>query len=260
MIKPVNSVEYNRFGYEWGKYNRIIPIYEKQFLGWVHPFKPSDFKGKRVLDAGCGTGRNTYWPLSYEAKEVVAFDVDPRTVAVAQKNLSDYSNASVVQSSIYDIKYVNEFDVVFSIGVIHHLERPKEAVAKLVRATKPGGTTLVWVYGKEGYTLLKFFINGVRRLTSKFLIRILDICVKPWSFLFYLYLKAWKHKHPYLKLLSQASYWHIHSILFDQLLPETANYWTRAETLDLFDGLSVSDVRINFCNKGSWTVWATKED
>ena len=27
----------DRFGYEWNKYNKIIPIYETQFLKWVYP-------------------------------------------------------------------------------------------------------------------------------------------------------------------------------------------------------------------------------
>lgn len=74
-----------RFGYEWNKFDKIIPDYETNFLKWVYPFKPKDFRNKRVLDAGCGTGRNSYWPLIYGAKEVVAFDYDKRTVSVAKK-------------------------------------------------------------------------------------------------------------------------------------------------------------------------------
>ena len=46
----------NRFGYEWSKYPAIIALYEHQFAAWVHPFTPQDFKSKRTLDAGCGTG------------------------------------------------------------------------------------------------------------------------------------------------------------------------------------------------------------
>ena len=59
-----------RFGYEWKKYSQIIPEYEKQFLKWISPIEKKDFAGKKILDAGCGIGRNSFWPLTYGAKEV----------------------------------------------------------------------------------------------------------------------------------------------------------------------------------------------
>ena len=71
-----------RFSFEWKKYPLIIPEYEMQFLRWVYPLKPEDFMGKKVLDAGCGTGRNSFWPLIYGAKEVVAFDYDKEIVKI----------------------------------------------------------------------------------------------------------------------------------------------------------------------------------
>ena len=102
---------YNRFGYEWSKYSRIIPLYEHQFLGWIQPLTPADFKGLRVLDGGCGIGRNSLWSAKYGASQVVAFDVDPRSVGVARNNLAPYANAKVEEHSLYDIPYENEFDL-----------------------------------------------------------------------------------------------------------------------------------------------------
>src|SRR3989344_4571518 len=111
-----------RFGYEWCKFNTILLDHETQFLRWVYPLKKSDFNGKKILDAGCGNGRNSYWPLIYGAKKVVAFDYNMKTVVVAKENLSKFKNCEVLYNSIYDINYKNEFDISFSIGVIHHLE------------------------------------------------------------------------------------------------------------------------------------------
>ena len=190
---------------------------------------------------------------------MVAFDVDPRTLAVARNNLASASNARVMECSLYDMEFSNEFDIAFSIGVIHHLADPRRAVARLVEAVRPGGTALIWVYGKEGYGGVKNLINLMRRVTSHMPLGLLRLLTYPFSCLFYLYIKCLPHKHPYLTLLRPASFWHLHSIVFDQLLPEISNYWTADEAKALFDGLPVEEVTAYDCNAGSWTVMARKK-
>src|SRR3989338_10853098 len=111
----------HRFGYEWDRYSRMTSDYEPQFRNWTHPMTPEDWKGLRVLDAGCGMGRNSYWPMRWGAASVTAFDYDERSVARAQETLKEFPNARVLFSSIYDIKWKNEFDVAFAIGVIYNL-------------------------------------------------------------------------------------------------------------------------------------------
>ncbi|MFH0878990.1 MAG: class I SAM-dependent methyltransferase [Lentisphaerota bacterium] len=249
----------NRFGYEWTQYSQILPLYEQQFKVWTVPMQAGDWAGLSVLDAGCGTGRNSYWPLQYGAKKVTAFDVDPRTVAVAKQNLARFPNADVQQHSIYETPWTDAFDFAFSIGVIHHLADPAKAVANLVRATKPGGRILIWVYGKEGHTLLKGLVNGIRRVTCRMPLAVLKALVYPFSFLWWAYMRFLPHSHPYMKQFKTAALWHVHSILFDQLLPEIANYWTREEAMDLFKGLPVEKVEAVWVNEGSWTVWATRK-
>jgi|ERR1043166_4514978 SAM-dependent methyltransferase len=248
-----------RFGFAWSRFPKIVPEHEFFFRSWVAGLVPEDFRGKRILDAGCGIGRNSFWPLQYGAAETVAFDLDPRTVRVARENLSFTDRAKVSQSSIYEIAYQDEFDIVLSIGVIHHLHDPKRAMANLVRAAKPGGTVRIWVYAREGHTGLKLIINSVRRFTSKLPAQLVEVLTVPFSSLFYAYVHLKKHDHPYLRLLRDARFWHVHSILFDQLLPEVSNYWTREEAFALFNDLPVTDVNVQFCNEGSWAVWARKK-
>ena len=157
-----------RFGYEWSKWTQIDREDEIQFLKWVYPLNKEDFKGKIVLDAACGKGKNAVWPLKYGAEKLVAFDYDKGTVAAAAKNLSKFKNATVEYNSVYDIKYRNQFDIVFCIGVIHHLEDPHKAIKKLVDAAKPNGTVLIWVYGYEGNEWIIKYINPLRKnITSK---------------------------------------------------------------------------------------------
>jgi len=247
-----------RFGYAWERYPQIAPGYEAQFRSWIEPLQPSDFAGKSVLDAGCGTGRNTYWSVKYGAKEVFAFDLDARVVEVARRNLGRTPNVSVFQSSIYDIEFENRFDIVFSIGVVHHLADPRRAMARLVRAARPGGVILVWVYAREGHSVLKRVINLLRVVTVRLPEGLLHYLTYPLSVIAYAYTRLSNHDHPYLRLFRNAPFWHVHSVVFDQLLPEISWYWSREEALSLFGGLPVEELGIRFTNEGSWTVWAYK--
>jgi SAM-dependent methyltransferase len=247
-----------RFGYEWTNYPKIIPEYETQFLKWAAPLKKSDFKGKKILDAGCGIGRNSFWPLEYGAREVVSFDYDPGTVGVAKKNLSKFKNSKVSYGSIYEIPYKNYFDISFSIGVIHHLAEPLKAVDNLVKATKKGGLVLVWVYGYEGNEKIVKYVNPLRKITSRLPERAVYFMTYLFSIPLCSYIKIFKPKNEYLNQLSKFRFWHIHSIIFDQLIPKIANYWRRDEALKLLNNKNLKDVQIYKVNNMSWTVIGKK--
>jgi hypothetical protein len=48
----------------------------------------------------------------------------------------------------------------------------------------------------------------------------------------------------YLKLLSRFPFMHLHHIVFDQMLPQTACYWTRKEALALLQRVGLKDIQI----------------
>ena len=229
-----------RFGYEWGKYNALDSNYEGQFLNWTAQPK-SFWEGKAVLDAGCGMGRNSYWPLQYGAARVVAFDNDEQSLASARKTLASFKNADVVRRDISHVEWHDEFDIAFSIGVIHHLRRPEIALANLVRAIKPGGTLIVWVYSYEGNEWIVRFINPIRTmLTSRLPLSVVHALAYVCSIPLYIFVKTVKGPTPYLRQLSGFSFAHIHSIVFDQLIPAVANYWHKEEVEELARPLGLS--------------------
>jgi 2-polyprenyl-3-methyl-5-hydroxy-6-metoxy-1,4-benzoquinol methylase len=163
----------HQFGYEWNIYRDILPIHQEQFCRWIAPVQLEFFQGKTFLDAGCGIGRNSYWPLQAGAKSGYAFDYDSRTVAVAKPNLSQFPHATVALQSIYEIEFENEFDIVFCIGVLHHLAEPRRAIENLVRAVKPGGIVIFWVYAYEGNERYLKWGNPVRlAITSRLPLRL----------------------------------------------------------------------------------------
>jgi SAM-dependent methyltransferase len=259
MLNQKDKGSAERFGYEWSNYSRIIPDYETQFLKWVYPLEKKDFKGKKILDAGCGTGRNSFWPLIYGAKELTAFDYNPKTVGVAKKNLSRFENCRVLYNSIYALDYQDEFDISFSIGVIHHLEHPKEAIKSLVRATKPNGIVLIWVYGYEGNEWIVRYINPIRKITSRLPVKLTHLLAYFFSIPLYFYVRAFKQNNNYLKQLSKFRFWHIQCIVLDQLIPKIANYWKKQEALNLFGSQGLTNINIFRVNDNSWTVIGQKK-
>src|SRR5687768_232427 len=44
------------FGYEWNQFPEMYSEWESNFLNYMQPHGPGVFRGKKVLDAGCGNG------------------------------------------------------------------------------------------------------------------------------------------------------------------------------------------------------------
>lgn len=250
-----------RFGYAWNIASEIKNNNEIQFLSWTKVIKDKKFwKNKNILDAGCGIGRNTYWPILYGAKSAVSIDLDDRTINAAKNNLSKFSNVKISKQSIYDIQYENNFDISFSIGVIHHLEFPEKAINELVKATKPGGQVLVWLYGYENMELYVSLLNPIRKFVFSRaplpLVRLMSYF--PTVFL-YLYIKLGLSKLEYFKLLKRLSFKQIQQIIFDQMLPKTAKYYRKDEAIKLLTHPELKELKIEWVNECSWSVIATKK-
>ncbi len=241
------------FGYEWEAYSEILPEHRDQFWTWVQPLQPENFRGKTFLDAGCGMGRNSFWAFQAGATAGVSFDFDQRTVAAAKRNLREFPTSTVAYESIYDLRRRNEFDIVFCIGVLHHLADPQCAAANLARAVKPGGLLAVWVYGKEGNRFYLSLLRPLRFLTKRLPLQATRWVAKGLAVLLRCGLMV-STETSYRKVLRRLSFRHLEAIVFDQLFPSIANYWTREEALALFNGLPVRLKSMTHTHGHSWSL------
>jgi SAM-dependent methyltransferase len=248
-----------RFGYEWHTYAAILPEYEEQFRRWLPFFAPDDWRGKRFLDVGCGMGRNSVWPIRYGAASGIAVDIDERSLAAARRNLESYSNMEVCKYSAYQLPWCDDFDIAFSIGVIHHLEFPERALDAMVRSTRPNGYVAIWVYGRENNGWLLWLLNPTRKiLFSRLPIGLVHlISIFPAAVL-WVALRTSLNRTAYFRLLRSFSFQHLRSIVFDQMLPRIANYWSKSEVESLMRDSGLKDIELIWVNEMSWAARGRK--
>jgi SAM-dependent methyltransferase len=164
---------------EWAwQWERFVDAEEWLFRDWIHPVALEDFRGKRVMDAGCGGGAHMAFVAPYAA-EVVGVDLN--ATHVAARRVAGFTNARTVDGDIATFASPEGFDVVYSIGVIHHTDDPDRTFANLASLTKPGGRTVVWVYAHEGNFFNRVFVEGakwlfVRRLPQSSLSPLARLC------------------------------------------------------------------------------------
>jgi SAM-dependent methyltransferase len=130
------------------------------FLAWIAPQALEDFRGKEILDAGCGGGHHVRL-VAPHAAEVVGVDLN--CADVAAESCRALSNVRILPGDIATMDLGRQFDVVYSVGVLHHTDDPDAAFHNLVHHVKPGGRLIVWVYSFEGNALNRWLVEPLRR-------------------------------------------------------------------------------------------------
>ena len=248
-----------RFGYEWHVYAEMRPEYEEQFRRWSVHLSPQDWQGKRFLDVGCGMGRNSFWPMRYGAAGGVAIDVDERSLAAARRTLASFPSVEIREQSAYAIADRDCFDIVFSIGVIHHLAFPAKALKAMTAAAKPGGNVLIWVYGLENNRWIVYLLSPLRKLLfSRLPVGLVHHLSLYPALALWLALRLGLNALEYFRLLRRLAFPHLRSIVFDQMLPKTAHYWSKETVEALMRDAGLREVKLAWVNEMSWSAIGTK--
>jgi SAM-dependent methyltransferase len=94
----------------------------------------------RILDAGCGSGRNMVDLARHGS--VIGVELSETSVALARaRNTGEVVAGSVLQTPFAD----DSFDLAVTLDVIEHLQDDLAALRELRRTVAPGGTLLVTV-------------------------------------------------------------------------------------------------------------------
>jgi tRNA (uracil-5-)-methyltransferase TRM9 len=140
---------YDAFAESFSQTRGYIPTQmERLLIGRVH-------EGDNVLDVGCGNGR--YYPIFAEKKaRYRGIDISTKLIDIAKRKYPGGDFA--VGDALFLPFKSNEFDLFFSIAVLHHIpsrEYRKRFFLEAFRALKPGGRVIVMVWDLRFRSMVK---------------------------------------------------------------------------------------------------------
>jgi ubiquinone/menaquinone biosynthesis C-methylase UbiE len=123
---------------------------------YVHPYLPAfaefdRWRGKRVLEVGCGIGTDTMSFLRAGA-DVTAVDLSSESLNVARRRARTYGFEDRIHFFEANAEQLAEtvpaepYDLVYSFGVLHHTPHPDRAFDQIRAYLSPGGTLKIMMY------------------------------------------------------------------------------------------------------------------
>ena len=90
------------------------------------------FRGRSVLELGCGTGRLSFLAMQSGASEVTLVDSSHKAIGIAQQLFHGIENVEIIEGDFRSLQLDRSYDIVFSSGVVEHFTTGEiEEVVKL---------------------------------------------------------------------------------------------------------------------------------
>ncbi|MDC3128153.1 tetratricopeptide repeat protein [Paracoccaceae bacterium] len=103
-----------------------------------------------ILIAGCGTGQHAIsTACRFVNSKVTAIDLSLSSLSYAKRKTDELNikNIEYIQADILDVhKLCKKFDIIESVGVLHHMQNPYIGWKGLVDCLNPGGLMLIGLY------------------------------------------------------------------------------------------------------------------
>jgi 2-polyprenyl-3-methyl-5-hydroxy-6-metoxy-1,4-benzoquinol methylase len=141
---------------------------------FVEPHIPcfADFerwRGKRVLEIGCGIGTDTV-NFARHGADVTAVDLSAKSIDIARQRVQVYGLGDRVQfcngnaERLSNFVPVKPYDLVYSFGVIHHTPNPGNVLDQMHHYMHHGArhdtTVKIMVYHRRSWKVLKILLDG----------------------------------------------------------------------------------------------------
>ena len=124
----------------------------------IHAFAQFErWKGKKVLEIGCGIGTDAV-NFARAGAELVAVDLSAKSLEIARRRFEVYGlSGSFYRGSAERLSSFlapEPFDLIYSFGAIHHTLRPERVVAEIEKYCGPHTELRIMLYSKWSWKVL----------------------------------------------------------------------------------------------------------
>jgi 2-polyprenyl-3-methyl-5-hydroxy-6-metoxy-1,4-benzoquinol methylase len=129
------------------------------------------WKGKSVLEIGCGIGTDTV-NFARAGARVVAVDLSDRSLEITLRRLQVYGleNVKLVAGDVERLQQrlpIEHYDLVYAFGVLHHTPDPDAALRQLRPYVSPSGSIKLMLYHRYSWKVLTILLqHGVKGLQN----------------------------------------------------------------------------------------------
>ena len=247
-----------------------------QFEDWMSPITQTDAQEKSVLELGCGNASLLVHLAAWNPAILHGVDLGD-SVLSAEINMkkAGYRNWKIIKADLAEFTGKdNGYDLVYCIGVIHHLKNLKKGVDALVRNTKKGGRFHGWVYAREGNGVIVYIVDPLRKVVSRLPWWLTKYFIAaPLVLPYFLYAKtinalrevSWVRRLPlyqYSLWIAKREFAFFRHVAFDQLVTPQTRSIRRSQIeawLKSYDEIDQNSAYIIMRNGNSWKFGGRKK-
>ncbi len=154
----------------------------KYFVG-LHILPFVDFerwRGKKVLEIGCGIGSDTI-NFARHGAQVTVVELSASSLEITKQRAKVYGLENNIRFYLGNSEELSKFvpieayDLIFSFGVIHHTPNPENVIKQIRSYVHPGSTVKIMVYNRYSWKVFwilltygKFQFWKLRELIARY--------------------------------------------------------------------------------------------
>jgi SAM-dependent methyltransferase len=262
---PSDQRTADAFATSWNNLPRGSVYSREQFEEWFDPLSREDVVGTRVLELGCGGGSLLTHVAAWQPSELIGVDLGS-SVETAELNMHAIGadNFRIVRHDMTTYA-ASPCELVYCIGVLHHLKEPRAGFDAVLRNVAPRGRFHCWVYAHEGNGVIRRVVDPIRRLASRLPWWLIKYGIAtPLVVPYYLYAKAlnalrWTALrrlplYDYSLWIAKRDFAFFRHVAFDQLVTPQTVYFRRATIEEWLRDprIDPSSTYLIFRNGNSW--------
>ena len=122
------------------------------------------WRGKKVLEIGCGIGTDTINFARYGA-QVTAVELSEKSLEIARKRAQVYELQDRIRFYLGNAEELTKFvpvepyDLVYSFGVIHHTPHPENVIEQMRYYVQPDSTIKIMVYHRYAWKVFRILLT-----------------------------------------------------------------------------------------------------